>query len=367
MRVLKSTLLTMAVLAWGFFAFSPRDGTSAGPPLLEPTAAVATMVRAELVHTSDALAIPTDLEVVGEHLVLVDRYADESIHVLREDGTLVRSFGRQGDGPGEYRQLTSISRDPRSANAFWAYDMAPARLTYIDLEDEESLERPWEARLFQLHSNARVTGIEWTADGKLIASGFFPDGRLGLFASDGEMLGSLGPLPDNPDGVPGTVLQHAYMGTLKQHPNGSRLAIGLRHASTIEIRDSGGNLIATTERPQDDFAPKFETQETDRGPKMKSGADLRFGYIDIAVTGDRIYGLFSGRTREGYPGTANFGNFVHVFDWNGKLLRVLEFEDQDLIAIAIDDIRGTLYGVIHEPSPAVVALSIGSDVQLARR
>jgi hypothetical protein len=244
--------------------------------------------------------------------------------------------------------------------------MAHSRLTYVDLADEGTLARPWEARLLSLETNARVTGIEWAADNSLIAAGFFTEGRLGLFASDGEMLGVFGELPHTEQEVPASVLQHAYMGTLKAHPDRSRLAIGLRHASWIEIRDADGTLITTTELPTEPFGPVFEVANTEKGPMMSSDETLRFGYIDVSVTSSRIYGLYSGRTRKGNPGRANFGQQVHVFDWSGKLLDIIDMQS-DLIAIAVEADDSTLYGVRHDPAPAVLSWSLDTEPQLASR
>ena len=182
MRVLKRTLVALVVLALVYIGFSPRDPISAGPPTMGPET-VALSGDAVVISNSEALAVPTDVEVVGEYLVLVDRRAERPIHVVRRaSGDLVRSLGRSGDGPGEYRALSSVSPIPGSATAFWAYDMAHARLTYVDLADEGALDRPWDARLLTLDTNARVTGVEFASDESVIAAGFFADGRLGSFS-----------------------------------------------------------------------------------------------------------------------------------------------------------------------------------------
>ena len=97
---------------------------------------------------------------------------------------------------------------------------------------------------------------------------------------------------------------------------------------------------------------------------MRSDATLRFGYIDVAVTSSRIYGLYSGRTRNGNGGNASFGWQVHVFDWSGKLIDVIDVE-QDLIAIAVNADDSTLYGVSHDPTPAVLSWSLDSPIRLA--
>lgn len=364
MRVVKRTLVAVTVFAWVFIAFKPWDRNSAGP-LLEAPEALALAGDASILNQSEELAIPTDVEIVGEHLVLVDRRASQPIHVLNAaSGKLLHSIGREGDGPGEYRALRSVSRVPGSATTFWAYDMANSRLTYVDLADAGTLDRPWDVELFTLDANAQVTGVEFASDQSIIAAGFFPDGRLGQFGPDGQMLRAFGELPDGPQEAPAAVVQHAYMGTLKAHPNGSRLAIGLRHASWIEIRDKDGAIIGKTELSSESFSPKFDVAETEKGPMMRSDETLRFGYIDVAVTSSRIYGLYSGRTRNGNGGNASFGWQVHVFDWSGKLIDVIDVE-QDLIAIAVNADDSTLYGVSHDPTPAVLSWSLDSPIRLA--
>ncbi len=367
MRVVKRALVACTVVAWMFIAFKPWNQISAGPTVEAPDAPVIAN-HAHIVLSSEELAVPTDVEIVGEYLVLVDRRAEHPIHVLRRaSGELVRSLGREGDGPGEYRALRSITPIPGSSTEFWAYDMANARLTHIDLADEQTLARPWEAQLLKLETPARVTGIEWAADNSVIAAGFFDAGRLGLFASDGTMLGAVGDLPTHTEQeTPAIVLQHAYMGTLKAHPDRSRLAMGLRHASWIEIRDANGVLLARTELPSERFGPEFEVADTEKGPMMRSDETLRFGYIDIAVTSGRIYGLYSGRTRAGNRGRANFGQQIHVFDWSGELIEVTDVE-RDLIAIAVDADDSLLYGVSHDPAPMVLSWSMGSEIALASR
>jgi len=367
MRAVKRALVACTVVAWVLIAFQPRDRISAGPAVEVPDA-LAFATHAETVYSSDELAVPTDIEVVGEYLVLVDRRADQPIHILRPASReLIRSLGGEGDGPGEYRALRSVTPVPGSGTEFWAYDIAKARLTHIDLADEETLARPWEAELLTLETPARVTGIEWAADNSVIAAGFFDAGRLGLFASDGKMLGAVGDLPAHAEQeTPATVLQHAYMGTLKAHPDRSQLVIALRHASWIEIRDADGALITRTDLPIESFGPKFDVADTEKGPMMRSDETLRFGYIDVAVTSEHIYGLYSGRTRAGNRGSANFGDQIHVFDWSGTLADVIEVQ-RDLIAIAVDADAGTLYGVSHDPAPMVLSWAMRPDMMFASR
>ncbi len=86
---------------------------------------------------------------------------------------------------------------------------------------------------------------------------------------------------------------------------------------------------------------------------MGSGDDLRFGYVDVATTESRVYGLFSGRLRGEYPKAATYAREVHVFDWTGRLETVIHL-DSDAIAIAVDERDDTLYTIRHDPLPAIM-------------
>ena len=103
------------------------------------------------------------------------------------------------------------------------------------------------------------------------------------------------------------------------------------------------------------FEPLYEAKKSARTVAMASGDETRFGYLDLATTDSRIYALFSGRTRA--EGRANYGNTVHVFDWDGRLVDVLRL-DEFVIALAVDPAGEALYGIRHDPFPAVLEFTV---------
>lgn len=97
----------------------------------------------------------------------------------------------------------------------------------------------------------------------------------------------------------------------------------------------------TTVWGPDRFAPRAGKYET------------RFGYLDTAPTAEGVFALYSGRTREAFPGRANYGSTIHFFAWDGELMESYEL-DADVISIAYSEEDGILYGVRHDPVPGVV-------------
>jgi len=308
--------------------------------------------------TQQRLNAPGDLAVVGPFLVVLDPLADSVVAVLdRATGTLVTRAGRLGRGPGEIAAPWSLDPVP-DGSGFWVYDFALRRLTRFDLPwREERGRRPVRhTRLVSLLADATLYGPVWI--GSRVASlGFFADGRrVWVFDSTGAHTGAFGELPSSPVDAPTYVLEHAYQATLVVNPIRTRMAVLTRHAGHVTIFGTDGSLVADTSGPEP-FEPEFSVARGARGPVMATDEHLRFGYLDGWGTDSYLFALFSGRRRADFPGEANFGEYVHVFDWQGRLQAVWKL-DAAALSIAVDPEGRTLYAVRHHPEPAVVRYAL---------
>ena len=77
--------------------------------------------------------------------------------------------------------------------------------------------------------------------------------------------------------------------------------------------------------------------------------DSRYGYLDVTTGPHMIVALFSSR-RDSEVGFYPDGKFVHVFDWQGRLLSVYELPEL-ASAIALDAPRHQLFVVHTAPQP----------------
>ncbi len=296
------------------------------------------------------------------YLVVLDDAGDSIVHVLRRtDGFRVRSFGRQGSGPGEYKAAWSLLKPwTATSDEVWIFDISLQRLTHIDLGpvETETVGR-LDTRLVQLRGNASATSPLWLGDTILLTPGFFPEARFARFKQTGELHDKVGPLPTWHSEVPPQVRQHAYVGMLAKSDAKGLVALATRHADQIEIYRQNGELIRRVTGPFG-FDPRFTVGVGNGGkPILQTGDDLRFGYVDVTATDDHIFALFSGRTRKDYGSDAVFGRHVHVYDWSGQLLEAIEL-DADLLTLAVDTDGRFLYGVRHDPIPAILAYPLVS-------
>lgn len=324
----------------------------------ERTAVETLPLTAEVLYSSDSLAIPHLLAIAGERLLVTDIGGGPSLHVLHR-GRRIASFGREGHGPGEFSGIRTLqpSADGRTV---WLYDLGNTRLTLLDL-DSVAAGRGAVRETVVLRSDLGPMNAVRLSDSLIVSSGLFTRGRLALFSGEGTLQRVVGPLPPAREGVPATVAQHAYTGTLVRHPHQPWLALATRHADRVELYGLDGTLRRVARGPVE-FEPVYEAQVAGGAPTMASGEDLRFGYVDAAAAGDRLYALYSGHTRAERPGRANFGQQVHVFTWDGELQRVIPL-DQPVLGIAVSDDERTMYAVRHDPEPAILRYELPAGIR----
>jgi hypothetical protein len=71
-----------------------------------------------------------DIEIGEDGSVFVLDELSRAIHVFSEQGTLLRSFGRRGRGPGELERPAALTWGP--GGDLWVFDAANARFTVFD-------------------------------------------------------------------------------------------------------------------------------------------------------------------------------------------------------------------------------------------
>ena len=272
----------------------------------------------------------------AEPVRVLDDASDSVLHVLdRHDGTWVRSLGRRGRGPGEF--LGAWSLDPASSlsPSVWVYDLPLRRLTQVPLLPGLTGTRA-EPRIVRLADGAVLTGPHWLTPDSIVTAGFLVDARLAMYDSTGRRIGGLG--------TPGRLENQPIQATqarLTPHPRKQVLALASRYTSHIELVRPPSRTIEKVAGP---------IPVNDVGPTV----DLdRFGYVDAAATPNRVVALFSGRESEAFGTRAPFGACLHTFDWNGTYREAYRL-DSDVLAIAASTEGEFVYGVRHEPTPAVV-------------
>lgn len=285
----------------------------------------------------DQFGMPTQVTVAGEELLLIDRYSSEQILAVdRRAGRLLRSFGTKGEGPGEFKAPVSLVVDEMGTVA--VLDAGLNRITWLSPVSGGGSEFGLVATA-EIAASSVITDMAATKDGQFLAFGLLESGRLLRLDRKGVPVESYGERP-GAEGLPPDRRAELFQGSLRSAPVRARHVLASRFASRIDVFDEATSTMTTVWGPHR-FAPRAGKYET------------RFGYLDTAPTAWGFFALYSGRTREAFPGRANYGSTIHVFDWNGVLMESYEL-DADVISIALGEEDGILYAVRHDPVPAVV-------------
>ncbi|MCZ6858382.1 MAG: BF3164 family lipoprotein [Gemmatimonadetes bacterium] len=320
-------------------------------------AAVANVVdieRQEL-NSSERLGMPTKIAAVGDHVVVIDAVSDAALHVInRMDGEWIRSFGGRGEGPGEFTSAWSLDPVAGSTSELWVFDAGLRRISYVDLSDAFFEEGRLGEKSVNLISNATITGIIRTDQGRFVGPGFFEAGRLAVFDESGSQVATVGSIPAANIVMPAALRQRMHFGTVTAHPEHRLVALASRYASRIEILRADGSLVGLADVPIE-VTPDAGSVDPRRG--VVADESTRYAYIDIAASRDLVFALFSGRTAAGYPDRDNFARYVHVFDWDGEFRGAIRLE-VDAVALTVDQNSSAIYVVEHDPLPAIAAYSL---------
>lgn len=312
-------------------------------------------LEGEVLARPDTMGAATDLLLVQGLLVANDAFGPPFFHIFSPaTGKRLLAAGEGGSGPGEFSSLKYMDVLPGTDRVVSLSDLTQGRITIVEFPPASEMGPDLSAEdlvreTIPLHSTAPIYPV-WLDDTTMVATGVFPEGRLGVLDGEGGLRDQVGALPAYDDTVPPRVLQQAYQSTLVKHPGRDLLALATRYGSSVQVLDPGGELVASAATPHS-FEPEFHVADRRGNAVMSLEDDTRVGYVDVAATADRIYALFSGRLQREAGRDAGLGDRVHVFTWEGELTRVLA-ADAGLTAIAVAG-DSVVYGSSVHPVPAI--------------
>lgn len=303
-----------------------------------------------------------ELVAMGPHLVVTDVFPPPAAHLVRRsDGKVLGSYGRAGEGPGEFERPAAVVRDAADSSRFWIFDSGLERLTPGVIMGADSV--AWDrSAIVDLRADHTVDTAKPVNDSLIVGLGTFSEGRFGVFDMSGRQIDVRGEPPPGDEDIPASVRQHAYQSYLASH-HGDTIVIANRHAARVEFYELDRPGVRLARTPAS-FSPRYGLVQGEEGPVFATGDSLRFGYIDVVTTDSVIYALYSGRTR-GEADRANYGNRIHAFDWKGRLLATQKLAGEH-IAIEIGPRGRNIYEPTPDPVPSVVTYDLSSVIDTER-
>lgn len=310
-------------------------------------------LEGSVLFEDDALEVATGIWVIGDRILLGAGTRDSTMAVVSRTTRRRLGFaGRSGEGPGELNVVWGVSTTATVPQDVVFYDFAQRRITFRPTSHLIADESSRTAKVFSLNGDVTVFALAALGAGRYVAAGLFQEGRVEFLDSSLTRIGFAGALPPHSTATPIAVVQHAYQSTLIVRPDRDRLALLHRNAGSFEILKAKADSGRWFDGPFP-FEPTIRVAKGQRGPILSTDSTLRFGFVGGSATNSYIYALFSGHTRAGRPGEATNGEYVYVFDWDGKLVKALHL-DLPASAIAVDPATRSLLAASNLPAAAIV-------------
>lgn len=186
-----------------------------------------------------------------------------SIQVFGPDGSFLRTDGRDGDGPGEFRMIQGIHVD--RAGRLYLMDTALQRVTVFgpDLEPERTVRIAEFTPAFDLLS---ARGDSLIVSGYSLAPHLVGD-AVHVVSPDGERARSFG----SPGHAPASADPYFHIRSLAAENEG-RLWISSRDRYRVELWDRDGRRLATFSRDVDWFDPRDPVPDAPPPPRAVIGS-----------------------------------------------------------------------------------------------
>lgn len=300
------------------------------PPTLPHSGVAVVRGSGEVLNSDPVIARPSTMVIQGRWLWMNDESGDPFIHAIDlRSGRVVRSLGRAGEGPGDFRQVMQLTLRPGDTTGVWAYDVSQRRLTRLSRTAQNS------HTIIRSQHTGPTLRMVWLAADRLLIVGSADTARIVLADGTGRVREVRSGAVLGRSEVPVQTRIGASEGVqVCPSPSGDRFGVGYSNAARVELYASTGVLLGLMRGP----SWGLELGDFVRNREGVWGLPrVRYYYRGCSATSRFYYGLFAGRTDAAGPeGTKRWdAPFVHIFDWTGALRLVLEL-DQYAEGIAVD-------------------------------
>ena len=299
--------------------------------------------------SSDSLGSPLLIATSERRIYVGDNKATQPLLVFnRNTGEFIMSVGERGQGPHEINYLWAMDFKPGSESG-WLFEFSDRTMHFFD---GDSLT----GHSIRLQNTGPPMGPTWIRGDSIASVGMYEDGRLALHGPDGSFGRFIGAHPPGESEVPIPVRQHAYEARVQTNANGSRIAVVSQNTDLIEIYDTEGILHVIRGPGFDE--PVYTLHSDDEGDNTWLSLDDETikSYVDVTVTNDLIFALYSGQTMEDIMNSSWVSppsETVIVFSWSGIPLAVLNI-DHGALAISVSSDGLDLYAIYHRPAPMIL-------------
>ena len=312
-----------------------------------------------VLSASDSFGVIGGVTIVGDKLVVGQREAPYFLVLDRRSGAIVRSFGRAGEGPGEFRMAPEFLRGvPNTQDRFWVGSWMGQSLVALPAHAAPPGEpEPSPLRVRPSLSKGSIHGLR-LGENRLLLTGQSKDGlvQFGMFDTLGVLQQQLSPIAHVDDRLFDKALQSAFEFRLCANTSGTRFALAYANTGMLRVRGVDDSIVTEAEVPY-----RFRLHLPPIGRllrEFKPAPGGRRAYLSCVATDSLLYAFFSGellRKPWNRPPVDNV--FLHVFTWDGRLVRVHQL-DHYAFSGALDPVTHELYTTSLWPDSGTVRRTV---------
>lgn len=300
--------------------------------------------------------IKNNMLIIGESRRI---YAElPPIHILdAKSMQYLTPKAKLGFGPGEVSDVSGIDLG-HNENTFWVYSAMEKRFSEFAMDDTASLSNN---QIKQAGDFFMAMAMTWSSDSTVMCRLVNDPHQFVEFNIDGRRLANYGKWKDHliREDMTNYMMSDLHLGSFKGSQTNNIYASAGYYRDRIEILNRKSGNIIVTDGPFN-YVPKFKIV-TNIGSSGKLIVDIEepVAYLDIDVSDNYIFGLYSGKTEKQKREESEIANDVYVFDLDGNIKSKLQL-NISIRALAVDEKSKKIFGITTDEDPGIAVFDLPS-------
>lgn len=314
-------------------------------------------LQCEILDIPDMLiGSPVGILKDGCNLIVLDYKQDSFFHTIDlMNKRYVGMFGVKGQGPNEFIHPTSMKN--LGNGTFSCFDGVKRELKII-LPNLTDIGKSQVVKLLK-NNNFMTFDIVPVSDSLFIQNGETNGAMFTLIDRKGAILSMSDEYPFKDETekiIPARFRAMAYQGTLRVNPN-NYFAYAITNAKQIHLYKVENKRIKKIGEIIDGYGYYKPDMSREGAYHVAHLGEYPKCYLDLSVTNDYVYALYSGRSFEEYKMAAYEGETIFVYDWTGKLVKMYRL-NIPITKFCVDEVEKVIYATANIPDPTIVCFQL---------
>lgn len=350
MKLTNNILITIILGAFLFSCGTPKTFTQYSDSILKLDRTE--FVRMDTINSHFLFNYARQMEILKDSLLIIfdDGVDGNCFHIFRQNGELLKSFGRLGRGPGEIIGSTGFSLSENGDKLYSYDDMRKVMIEY-NLElllVSDSLVYNEKPVINSIRENIKDAGKRYTTvyhapyydDNSFLVFGNDDNLRIGIYENEIiKNLYSEYPLLVKTNNIEEIWSVFGNSVKYKVSPDGSKIVITTYIGAVMELFDIKSKEVRHRQLVPL-YKPIYNIAQGAIPTWVTSSEETIIGFTEVYVTDNYIYASLMGENNKE-------GHFIYVFDWDGNVVSKYDVM-YDVLAIAVDENSRNIFSVINK-------------------